>query len=376
MATRGSIYCWDNSTRGLDASTALQYIKAVRSMTDIFGLASIVTLYQAGNGIFEQFDKVLVLDEGKQLYYGPAHSAKAFMEDLGFYYPDGANVADYLTGVTVPTERQICQGFEASFPRTADQILSRYQASSIKEQMEQEYDYPLSSEAKQQTIVFKETIAEEKTSDMLTARSPTTVGFASQLKAAVQRQYHIIRGDISILIIKQVSNIVQALTSGSLFYNAPDTSTGLFVKSGALFVSLLFNCLLTQSEVTDSFTGRPVLAKHKTFALYSPIAWCLAQIITDIPILLFQVSCFSLIVYFMVGLTYSAGHFFIFWFIIFASTTCMTALFRTVGAAFKTFDDASKAAGVLVMALLLYNGYMIPKTEMHPWFVWYVERST
>jgi hypothetical protein len=19
----------------------------------------------------------------------------------------------------------------------------------------------------------------------------------------------------------------------------------------------------------------------------------------------------------------------------------------------------------------LYNGYMIPKTEMHPWFVWY-----
>lgn len=31
MATRGSIYCWDNSTRGLDANTALQFVKAVRT---------------------------------------------------------------------------------------------------------------------------------------------------------------------------------------------------------------------------------------------------------------------------------------------------------------------------------------------------------
>lgn len=98
MACRGSIYFWDNSTRGLDASTALLYVKAVREMTNLFGLASVVTLYQAGNGIYELFDKVLVLDEGKQIYYGPAKQARPFMEDLGFVCVDGANVADFLTG--------------------------------------------------------------------------------------------------------------------------------------------------------------------------------------------------------------------------------------------------------------------------------------
>ncbi|KAM3550533.1 hypothetical protein ARSEF4850_008299 [Beauveria asiatica] len=66
MTTRASVYCWDNSTRGLDASTALDRIKAIRVMTDILGLSTIVTLYQAGNGIYEQFDKVLVFQEGKQ----------------------------------------------------------------------------------------------------------------------------------------------------------------------------------------------------------------------------------------------------------------------------------------------------------------------
>lgn len=69
---------------GLDASTALEWAKALRAMTGVLGLSTIVTLYQAGNGIYNLFDKVLVLDEGKQIYYGPAAAAKPFMEDLGF----------------------------------------------------------------------------------------------------------------------------------------------------------------------------------------------------------------------------------------------------------------------------------------------------
>lgn len=66
LASRASVICWDNPTRGLDASTALEYTRALRCLTDTMGLATIVTIYQAGNGIYELFDKVLVLDEGKQ----------------------------------------------------------------------------------------------------------------------------------------------------------------------------------------------------------------------------------------------------------------------------------------------------------------------
>ncbi|KAM0085468.1 hypothetical protein ACKRZS_002306 [Fusarium odoratissimum] len=288
MATRGSIYCWDNSTRGLDANTALLYVKAVRKMTDLFGLSSIMTLYQAGNGIYESFDKVLVLEQGQQIYYGPLRQARPFMEDLGFVCADGANVADFLTGVTVPTERKIRRGFEDKFPKTGDEIRAHYLTSNIKTQMDAEFDYPQSELAENHTREFQRTIKDEKHPGLITTNSPTTVAFSTQLMACIQRQYHIISGDKAVVFIKQGSNIIQAFSSGSLFYNAPDNSIGLFVKSGALFVSLLFNCLLAQSEVTDSFSGRPVLAKHRSFAFYHPAAWCLAQIITDIPILLFQ----------------------------------------------------------------------------------------
>ncbi|KAF7553419.1 hypothetical protein G7Z17_g3662 [Cylindrodendrum hubeiense] len=369
LATRGSVYCWDNSTRGLDASTALEYTKAIRAFTDVLGLSTIVTLYQAGNGIYNLFDKVLVLDGGKQVFYGPRDEARPFAEELGFVCQDGANVADFLTGITVPTERKIRDGHENTFPRTAEALQSAYEKSPIYTKMISEYDYPSTAAAKDSTKLFQEGISIEK-DHQLSASSPLTVGFISQIKTCVIRQYQIIWGDKVTFFAKQLSVLLQAVVAGSLFYDAPNTSAGLFVKSGALFFAIMFNSLLAMSEVTDSFTGRPVLAKHRSFALIHPATYCLAQITADIPIVIFQISVFSGILYFMVGLTMAAKSFFTFWIILTTTTMVMTALFRSVGATFSTFDKATKVSGLVIIATVLYNGYMIPKPKMHPWFVW------
>jgi len=48
----------------------------------------------------------------------------------------------------------------------------------------------------------------------------------------------------------------------------------------------------------------------------------------------------------------------------------MTALFRAIGAAFATFDEAAKLAGLVITSAMMYTGYMIQKPQMHPWFVW------
>lgn len=67
MATRAVVQSWDNSTRGLDASTALDYAKSLRILADITQSAVFTSLYQAGEGIYEVADKVLVIDEGRQV---------------------------------------------------------------------------------------------------------------------------------------------------------------------------------------------------------------------------------------------------------------------------------------------------------------------
>ena len=369
MATRGSVFSWDNSTRGLDASTALEYTRAIRALTDILGIATIVTLYQAGNGIYNLFDKVLVLDQGKQIYYGTREGARPFMEELGFVCDAAANVADFLTGVTVPTERRIREGYSDRFPRTAGEIRGHYLKTSIRAEMEKEYNYPQTEIAQANTQDFEDAVLYDKHKS-LPKSSALTTSFVTQVRACVIRQYQIIWGDKATFIIKQGSTVVQALIAGSLFYMAPANSSGLFLKGGALFFSLLYNTLMAMSEVTDSFTGRPVLGKHKAFAMYHPAAFCISQIAADLPVIVFQVSVFSIILYFMVGLKVSAAAFFTYWILVFSTTMCMTAFFRAIGAAFPNFDAAAKVSGFGVSAIFTYTGYMIPKTAMHPWFVW------
>jgi hypothetical protein len=229
------------------------------------GIATIVTLYQAGNGIYDLFDKVLVLDEGKTIFYGSREDARPFMESQGFVCGNGANVADFLTGVTVPSERQIKPEFETRFPRNNIELQQAYRQSSIKSAMEHELDYPTTEVAKVNIELFRKAIVLDKSAH-LPGNSIMTVSFPQQVRACVIRQYQIIWGDKSTFIIKQGSTIVQALVAGPLFYNAPDNSDGLFIKGGALFLALLYNSLLAMSEVTDSFAGRPILAKHKNFA--------------------------------------------------------------------------------------------------------------
>jgi ABC-type multidrug transport system permease subunit len=123
--------------------------------------------------------------------------------------------------------------------------------------------------------------------------------------------------------------------------------------------------LVSMSEVQDSFHGRPVLVKHKEFAFFHPTAFVIAQIFSDIPILLVQITTFAIVVYFMTGLLVTAGAFFTYYAIVFTVTMVMTALFRACGSGFATFNAASKVSGLGISAAVTYAGYIIAKPDMH-----------
>lgn len=47
------IQCWDNSTRGLDSATALEFARTLRSSTEIAGTTAIVAMYQASQAAYD-----------------------------------------------------------------------------------------------------------------------------------------------------------------------------------------------------------------------------------------------------------------------------------------------------------------------------------
>ncbi|KAL8890195.1 MAG: hypothetical protein Q9205_003289 [Flavoplaca limonia] len=365
MITRASTQCWDNSTRGLDASTALEYVESLRTLTNMAHISTSVALYQAGESLYDLFDKVVLIDEGRCLYYGPTENAAAYFEGLGFQRPARWTTADFLTSVTDSHERQIKEGYEDRIPRSAEQFEHAYRNSGAFETTKNDvrsFEQELEAQRKERL----------ENRSKATKQKNYTLPFHKQVWECTIRQFRIMFGDQLTLYGKWGGIVFQALIVGSLFYNLPQTSTGVFPRGGVIFFLLLFNALLALAELTGAFSSRPIMLKHKAFSFYRPSAYAIAQTVVDLPLVLVQVLLFDLVIYFMAGLARTASQFFISLLILFVLTLSMYSFFRAIGALVASLDVATRITGVAVQALIVYTGYLIPPQKMHPWFKWLI----
>ena len=62
--------------------------------------------YQAGEGVYHLFNKVLVLDQEHQVFYGIPGKACGYFEGLAFNALPHQSTMDYLMGCTDPNEHQ------------------------------------------------------------------------------------------------------------------------------------------------------------------------------------------------------------------------------------------------------------------------------
>ncbi|EEA25209.1 hypothetical protein TMatcc_006570 [Talaromyces marneffei ATCC 18224] len=369
MAGQSPIQFWDNPTRGLDSRTAVEFSQLLRQEANDFGKTIVTTTYQAGNDIYDQFDKVLVLAEGRVIYYGPRSLGRSYFENMGFVCPKGANIADFLTSVTVHTERVICDEMRGRVPSTPDEFEAAYHASKIYTDMMENIESPEKLQNEKDDLIIAVN-NEKKKNHILRTHSPYTTKLTDQIISCSIRQFQIMMGDKLSLSIKVGSAIIQALVCGSLFYNLQPDSTSIFLRPGVLFFPVLYFLLESMGETTAAFMGRPILARQKRFGFYRPTAFCIANAITDIPVVLIQVTCFSLILYFMANLQLDAGKFFTFWIIVNVNTLCSMQMFRAIGALSRKFGNASKITGLLSTVFFVYGGYLIPFERMHVWFRW------
>ncbi|XXG97717.1 Flocculation suppression protein [Hypoxylon texense] len=363
LITRASVQGWDNSSKGLDASTALEYVQSLRALTNMAHVSTAVSLYQAGESLYKLVDKVLLIDDGKCLYYGPSDRAKQYFLDLGFDCPERWTTADFLTSVTDPHERSIRPGWEDRIPRSAQDFADVYGKSEAHQNnLADIADYEAQLEEQRQSRV--ENMSKK------TEKKNYTIAFHEQVLALTKRQAQIMAGDKASLYGKWGGIVFQGLIVGSLFYNLPKTAAGAFTRGGVLFFVLLFNALLALAEQTAAFQSKPILLKHKNFSFYRPAAFTLAQTLVDVPLVLIQVVLFDVIIYWMAGLSASPSQFFISILILWLVTMTTYAFFRAISSLFKTLDDATKVTGVAIQIIIVYTGYLIPPSSMHPWFSW------
>lgn len=365
------LQCWDNSTRGLDSSTALEFVKTLRLSTKYAGSTAVVAIYQASQSIYDIFDKAVVLYEGRQIYFGRADDAKRFFVEMGFYCPDRQTTADFLTSLTNPSERRVREGYEHLVPQTPDEFAERWKSSPDRKALLGEIEayqaeYPLGGE---QVEKFSKSRSAHK-SKTSRKSSPYTLSYPMQIKLCLGRGFQRLKGDLSMTITSVFGNIGLAFVISSVFYNLQPDTDSFFSRGALLFFGILMNAFASALEILTLWQQRPIVEKHNKYALYRPSAEAISSMIVELPSKAIVSVCFNLILYIMTNLRRTPGHFFIFFLFSITVTLTMSNIFRTTGAVSRTLSQAMVPSSMFMLALVIYTGFTIPVRDMHPWFRW------
>lgn len=100
--------CGCGCISGLDATTAMHLLSVLSQLAE-GGRSVITTIHQPSSRLYQQLDTIMLLSEGRTMYYGDAKLVLGWFSILGKPVPLGVNIADFILDLSngnVPDDKK------------------------------------------------------------------------------------------------------------------------------------------------------------------------------------------------------------------------------------------------------------------------------
>lgn len=346
-----SVLCLDNPTNGLDSATALDFIHMMREFTNQHGCSTAMSVYQGSDSMVSLFDKVLVINGGRQIFYGKATEAKSYFEGLGFVCPERTTITDFLNSMTSDPElRHTREGWRGRVPTTARHFEETYKKSDYYKEVVRDVAQPRSQDVGPQRRVY-------------------CLPLHRQILECSVRQFRVLAGDRNTWMTEAITIIVQSLVLGTLFRDQPRTTRALFMLGSSLFNVVLVPALQSMAEFSNSFAERPLVIRQKRFRFYRPSAYAMGLVLTDAVWKIVAIA-YNIPQYFLTGFQRSADRFFTWFCIVYVLHMALSMVFRAIAVSSPSIGRAVLPVGIMFNIFVLYAGLYVPGPQMQIWLFW------
>ena len=126
----------DEPTSGLDSVSAARLVKLLKSLAENpeSQTTIIASIHQPSSALYHSFTQVVLLSNGRQLYFGPGGSRPAeFFASQGRPCPSGYNVADHLLEIASGSNEGLITGQAAVMAATSNDTISSASGSHTPE---------------------------------------------------------------------------------------------------------------------------------------------------------------------------------------------------------------------------------------------------
>lgn len=142
IITDPSLVFLDEPTTGLDSYTATNIIEIISELARS-GRTAVCTIHQPNSDIFNHFHKLMLIANGKTIYFNEAKNAKDYFASIGHVCPPLSNPADFYIDIlslknvenTFETEAELHEEVNKSkenYSQLIDKLAIEYQRSVLK----------------------------------------------------------------------------------------------------------------------------------------------------------------------------------------------------------------------------------------------------
>jgi ABC-type multidrug transport system ATPase subunit len=361
LITDPNLIFLDEPTTGLDSFTAQNVIEVLYGLA-ASGRTVISTIHQPNSEIFEQFDQLMLMADGRTLYLNDASKAVDYFASIGEKCPERTNPADFFMNM---------MSIEALDEPDGD---DKEELQKRRTEMEVDYkkkiDY-LSEKYENSELRCNENSRHPEAKELGTDPNEVqkyTPNFCKQFYLLLMRNFkNIIRlpvasyGKIGSYIFVAVLIL---LVWGHLNHDEQSIQS----RTGVLFMTSTLLIMFNVQGVILLFPDeRPVFLREHAGNMYSATIYFFAKLLSEIPLLLINGTLYSCILYWAVGLNDSdIGKFFLFW------GYSLLLMWAAMGMGFAggvLVSDKNVAVGmipVIMIPLMLLSGFFVDQDNILP----------
>eukprot|EP01091_Cochliopodium_minus_P001754 TRINITY_DN1168_c0_g1_i9.p1 TRINITY_DN1168_c0_g1~~TRINITY_DN1168_c0_g1_i9.p1 ORF type:complete len:661 (-),score=200.92 TRINITY_DN1168_c0_g1_i9:221-2203(-) len=340
-----SVILLDEPTSGLDSATSINLIHSLKDFAKQ-GRTIISTIHQPSAEVFFLFDKILLLANGHQVYYGSTKKVVPYFANLGYQCPQYQNPADYVLNlITAGYKLQLENKTIESAEITKD-LIEKYKH---KEKKAKNYGNQGNEEEKKKN------------------KSSQLYKFGVLLERSTKQ----IMRDPASTFAKIFQNIFFGVLVGLIYLKLNHFQEGITNRIGVLFFVVIN--MIMPNLIGELFTfpsERGLFMREKGGGWYGLLAYYFSKMLAMMPMQIIGPMIFSIIIYWMVGLQKDAGKFFIFYITLVLLTHNAVALAVAISTATKSFQISLIFAPIIFIPLMLLGGFFVKSSSIPVYLIW------
>ena len=384
LLTNPEVLLLDEPTSGLDSTSAVALVKMLQGLARTANKTIITSIHQPSSALFASFDRLIMLAEGRVVYFGRPLESLNYLREQSLDCPDGYNAADHwmdllvqdsaleeeqeetvnnistVAGPTPTTSTSTAEDDADSFgysrPKgmtTRKQLIDAWDNEKLADEVER---FVKRSETKRLSLEMSSSDAKKKNENQ---PSKYSTSWGLQYRVLVHRSLKNSRSAI-FTPINLIKSCALGLVSGLLWFQMEYTEARVFDRSSYFFFTMTFWVFDAMFQSFLTFPSeRTVILKERASGSYQLSAYFMGKTTSEMPARLVLPMLYMIISFWMASISTKFSMFVASTLISLLSVMAGEAIGLLIGATIYDADKGLTFMTVISLFLALVGGFFV-----------------